>query len=262
MKYILYILLIINISSCQNTFKNETSKDVIIDSIELKPRPDYRIDRNDSICIKEIERAKEDIENGIFEYSIHDFGRKYIHQQEIRELLNSKNIKYSPLGENCTDELNCYGYHMDSVIRTKYGDDFIDSILIESKKLSDSKWKTKIYNSREVDSIAYYLNSDSENTIDDFIKSKIHLPDGWKRSGDVVYIRQDIFLELIIDNKGKPFLLENKAELNLKKENKKFSRQILNQIINSVRSMKPWIPAKLNGHKVKTEQLLYINFDE
>ena len=187
----------------------------------------YRIDRKDSTCIAEVERAKKNIKKGILEYSIYDFGGKYAHEKEIKELLNSKNIRYNPLGENCTDPLNCYGYQMDSVIKAKYGAKFIDSILIESKKLSDSKWKTKIYNSREVNSIAYYSHTDSENTIDDFIKSKIQLPDTWKRANKVGNIRQDVFLRIVINDKGKATLLASAVEINVKKDNKIYSKKLI-----------------------------------
>jgi hypothetical protein len=265
MKYIIIILFIRGISSCWNKSKNEVNT-IVNDSYETMAIPSlytpFEIDMTDSMCLLEIAKAKMDIEKGKLEYTIHNgLDKRYYFPEEIRELLLLKGITYNPLGVNCTGELNCYGYYMDSVIKTKYGLNFIDSILLTAKQVSVSRWRTKTYKFFQVDSQAYYLNKELERSADNFIRKGMKLPKTWIHTSDKENIRQYAQLAIIIDSNGMATLIKNQTEINVNQKNLKHIKALERQFLERVNSMEPWYPAILNGHKVKYEYWADIYLD-
>jgi hypothetical protein len=264
MKYILIILVLCNIICCQNKSANNTDS-IANDSfkaITVRVLSQFEIDLRDSVCIHEIAKAEKDFKKGIIEYSFFKGAHKeYSYTEEVSELLRSKGIKFRLLGENCTGELNCYGYYMDSIISVKYGKIFIDSIFETAKQIAESSWRTKTYRYDQVDSSAHYINIENERSADEFIKANIILPNNWVNTTHADDKRQFATLTLIIDTNGKATMLKGKSEFYVKEKNKKYIGLLEKQIIESLESMKPWNPAILNRHKVKYEYWADIYLD-
>lgn len=229
-------------------------------TLALKTQIPFEFDYSDSTCQKQIEKAKNDIEKGEYSYiTYHFFDDRLVYENEIEELLQKQNIKYKPLGENCTSELNCYVYYMDSVIKVKFGLHYIDSILTQAKELSESKWKTKVYSYFEIDKKAFYIDSNDERYFDKYLKSKIQFPKDWYISPRHASIRQYALLTVIVGNNGKAIIKPGSLEISLDNRNKKFKERIVSEIKNGFNSMDLWTPAKLNGHNVSSK--LYVDID-
>ncbi len=217
-----------------------------------------QIDRNNELCVAEIERARLDAMKGKLVYSKYEGMKIRRHDEELKELLKKFNIAYEPLGMNCTGELNCYGLYMDSLITEKYGVNFISSLSQIADHMFEARWATKTYEYWHVDVEPKY----GKVPPDTFILSKLNLPVGWDYE-PMQSERQYIEAEFVVDTTGAVSNIKvGDFGYNLKYSNNKFLSHLKKQIKSIIEEMKPWEPAMFNSHKVKCWYLVDINLDK
>jgi len=213
----------------------------------------------DGGCVLETLRAKYDCQKGKLVYSIYSqFDSKYLYKEEITELLNQNGIEYQPLSENCSGDQNCYGKFMYVVIQNKFGKSFIDSIITQAHILSDSKYKTKIYNIDLVDSVATNLVlTESKISLSHYLIKHLKIPSLWNKS----YFKeslQSISFDFVINSSGNLLWVEKSFKLNSKEDNKQFVLDFKNQISYLLKKLGKWTPAKLNNHDVNSFETVYL----
>jgi len=260
MKYIYYIVLLSLFAiACKNENQKNTENFMeVVDIVSLPP--EFYIEVNNPECITEFKRAANDAGKGILVCTNYT-GIDFKHHNEIKELLKEKSIQYKPLGENCTGEQNCYGYYMDSLIKQKYGKDFLNDITIKAHALSDSRWETKIYNFDEVDENIRFLNDDIESPGAYISKDWPH-PENWDfKPIEDTYSRQYIMIEVVVDTLGKATGVANSYMYNLKKSNEKHLPYLKKEIKKRVEALTGWQPALLNKHKVKCTTFVEVSFN-
>ena len=218
---------------------------------------------DDGDCEMEKQRAKFDLQKGLIVYSVYGaFDRKYAYTQEIEELLSAKGIKYENLGENCFGSKNCYGQFMKEKIDSQFGENFIDSILLAAKTISDGKWETKIYDYQTVDNVPIFSSGmNSTENAESYLSRNISLPKSWKANKEAKNKNQEVFAELIIDKKGKAKLCNACFELICNEENQALKTEIENELINVIDRMPNFKPAEVNGKRVKYSEQVVIILD-
>lgn len=260
MKELLSILLVFIMLSCNNTKETESTPQIsTVEVIDLPLPSEYYTDFSDNICQMQMDSARADVKNGKLIYANYSSDFKYT--DEIKELLNKKGIGYSTLGENCTRELNCYGYYMDSIMNLKYGKDFIKRTKTEAKTLSDSRWKTKIYNFQEVDKSAVLIDEHGLpiKSADSYSLALLLIPNGWDYTTKFNE-REYISVSLVIDKNGKSSIDSDSFDYNLKNRNIQFTTY-LKKDIERVAKLMYWKPAEMNGHKVKSREYIDITLN-
>ncbi|GAB3533036.1 hypothetical protein GCM10027443_17720 [Pontibacter brevis] len=258
------ILLVISLFlfSCSDQITEKAEKlneQNLTEEANLSPPPPplgEHIDRNDVLCLSEIERAKADVKKGILVYS--KYGGIRRHDDELEELLKKFNVAYKPLGMNCEADLNCYGVYMDSLIAEKYGDSFIRSLGEIADHMFEARWATKTYEYWDVDVEPKY----SSVPPDTFILKKLTFPKGWDYE-PMRSERQFFFAEFVIDTTGMVSDIKvGNFGYNLKDTNEKYLAYFKREIKSIIEEMEPWEPALFNSHKVKSWYLVDINLDK
>jgi hypothetical protein len=259
MKFLLILFSILIISCTKNnTQKKDLSPEIT--TIKLPPKKIFQINTKDSRCVSELKRAKKDVEKGQLVYAIYNNDNKY--HLEIKELLLSKGIKYKPLGENCIGLYNCYGYYMDSIIKIKYGKNFMDRIRIKSNLLSNSRWKTKIYNYSEIDKAAEFPNTSDVYTFNDYAQKMFKKPKNWDFGKMKNNEREFVMISIIINSQGKAIIPKDYwFDYNLKKNNLKHLKYLEKEIKHVVENMDSWKPAVMNKHNVSSEEYIDVTFN-
>lgn len=241
-----------------NQENNSTASNTENKAIQIPPPPDrVLIDRRDTSCIAEIERAKSDIIKGILAYSLYDRNFKS-YDEELRALLKKHNIIYKPLGPNCTGESQCYGLYMDSIITAKHGKAFISRLEKEAQLIYKSSWATRTYDYWHVDVAPTFGNTPP----DSFITRKLKFPKGWDFE-PMKHERQFMFAEFVVDTLGAVSNIQvANSAYNLKASNEKYLGFFKKEIKNIIEGMKSWKPGEYNSHKVKCWYQVDINLDK
>ena len=99
-------------------------------------------DSNDSLCINNIKRAKEDISKGkiVFTQQVGFLFGHLRYEAELKLLCKEEGLYYEV--DLITDVIfegqtqGCYGYYMDNIIKEKYGDDFKSKLHKKADSLS------------------------------------------------------------------------------------------------------------------------------
>lgn len=238
----------------------QTEPKIVTVKLPPKSYDPYNYDTTEVRCKTDLAKAKEDFKKGKLVFS--NFGNFAKNGDEIKELLNKKGIAFKPLGENCTGLSNCYGFYMDSILKRKLGNTFLEDIKKEADKLSQSRWKTKVYNYAEVDSPAVYPGTSDVYYIQNITSKMFKKPVGWDNGKMDAYESESVSIAIIVDSNGKAIIPEKYSfNYNLKKSNLKHLKYLETEIKNVVNILKLWKPAVMNGHKVKTEVYIEVYFN-
>lgn len=255
-KTIISIVLICTLWSCkldkEGTVINEDEAVRI-----MKPPGKYLTDFENEECKLQIDSAKNDVINGKLVYEDNSGGWTIIrYDDEMEEILNEYGIEYIETGPNCTLEQECYGYYMDSIISQRFGKEFIKKIEQRADSLFLSRWKTKTYESWDIDEPPYYKEGNAEI----YIKNRIRFPENWDTI-PMKFERQFVTLDVYIDNNGKLINWEFHEFYNLKESNEYFLPELKKQINKIIKKMIEWNPGKLSGKDVNSKIWLDIDLD-
>lgn len=219
--------------------------------------PKYMVDFDSKECQAYLEMARTDFSKGRLVYQIFS-GKPKRYSEELEELLRAYHIEYEDLGQNCLNVQECYGYYMDSVISTKYGDSFIPILEKKADSIFLARWETKIYEYWDLDKEPKY--SEGYGFADIFIENRVKLPENWD-SIPMQHERQFFSVIAIISNKGK--LVDWKIDLyNLKETNENHLDYLKKEIDRIVNNMENWEPGELNKRKVASEYHIDIHLDK
>lgn len=260
MKKLILILLytLANLSSCGIDNESKTLRNSKVDRSRLVNIPaKYFTDFNNEECKEQMDSAKNDINNGKLVYKGNSGWHIVRYDDELEELLLSQGIEYIDNGPNCTLEQECYEYYMDSIISQKFGKEFIRDIEQRADSLFLSRWKTKAYQSWDIDKSPFYKEGDAEIYIEDRIK----FPEKWDTI-PMKFKRQFVTIDVHIDNNGKLAKWEFHEFYNLKESNEQFLPQIKKQINQIMKDMSEWEPGKLVGKDVNSIIWLDIDLDK
>lgn len=235
---------------------NSTSKLKPQNANLIKPPNLYYVNLTHPDCKIQLDSAKQDVKNGKYTF-IDPMGIASIrYEDEITELLSNYKIEYRLKGPNCTNEQECYGYYMDSIINLKFGTEFIKSIRRESDNLFLSRWETKEYMYWNIDEIP----TNSEYPSQEFISENLMLPAGWD-SIPMKYERQYLMIEVLITSDGELKEWSFDEMNNIKKTNQPFIPEIKIQIQDIISQMTNWNPGRLSNKHVNCKLLLDVNLD-
>lgn len=223
----------------------------------------------DTACLEQINKAKEEIQNGIFVLCIHPRW-PFRQEKEFVELLEKHGIKYKDLGpppDVLPIERNCYRETMDYYIQKRFGKAFIDSLIKEADMLM-------VYNNRS-EYIDYYACDErphlpnSRPSYNDNMSSEVDLPikkfrKEWKSSdGEDMFAVYRPFMDIgfHIDTTGEisNFHLNFfNPELDW---NEKYKDQLFKLGVKRIKEDSIWIPGKILGIKVRTNNNVRIHFE-
>lgn len=223
------------------------------------PPPDkYHTNFQDGECKNQIDSARQDVKNGKLVYEDNSGAWAIIrYDNEMEEILKEYGIEYKKTGPNCVFEQECYGYFMDSIISQRFGEGFIKQVEERADSLFLSRWKTKTYESWDIDEPPFYKKGDAEI----YIENRIRYPKNWD-STPMESERQYITVDVYIDNDGKLISWELHELYNLKESNKKLLPELKKQINQIIKDMVKWRPGQLNGKAVNSKIWLDIDLDE
>ena len=258
-KTVISILLICALWSCKLDKEGTVIEEDGEESVRImKPPGKYFTNFENEDCKIQIDSAKIDVENGRLVYEDTKGGWSIIrYDDEMEEILKEYGIEYVETGPNCTLEQECYGYYMDSIISQRFGKEFIKQIEQRADSLFLSRWKTKTYESWDIDEYPIFKEGDAEL----YIERKLRFPNNWDTI-PMKFERQYLTIDVYISNTGEMIKWEFDELYNLKESNEPFLPDIRRQIGQVLKRMHDWTPAKLNGKNVNSKIWLDINLDK
>lgn len=196
-------------------------------------------------CQYERQEALEDLDKGILHF-INSEPLRY--EKELQDLLQQKGIKYSidPFGHG----YECYDLVMDSLIKVKFGENFIDQLKLEADNLFFEKRKNTTLDAWEVDTWALRKNC-SDHLGGDFIIK--HLNKKLEPTSSFFFVSNTVdrpyyLIEFTIDRYG------NTKNVQIKERNntQRF-KEAEDLIIKETSKIKDWIPATIKSHPVSAK---------
>ena len=257
MKIASIVISVLLFCGCQNSEsgKTEPDEEVVVEVEDVIPK--YMVDFDSEECKAYLKIAKKHLNEGRLVYQI--YPREPIrYSEELGELLNSYGIEFENLGMNDMSVQECYGYYMDSVITSRFGEGFIANLEEKADSTFLARWETKVYEYWDLDKEPKY--SEGRGFADIFIEKRIKLPENWD-SIPMQHERQFFSVITYIDNKGK--LVDWEIDLyNLKETNEIHFGYLKKEIDRVVSKMKDWEPGELNNRKVASEYHIDIHLDK
>lgn len=254
MKILLFILTSIFLNSCNI----KTQRPSFADNISL----------SDTICLQEIEKAKQDVKDNKLTYChLWGFGYSSLrYENELDSLLNTYNIKYADEIFSCIvdeTEENCYYRYMNEEVRYRYGDNFIDSL----KYIADSiyilnhynDFISEIYTHVTWDMYPTYPNdtlytSNNHSGLQARFDSIVIYPNDYIYKENTIEDMASITINMNIDEVGNAkitdydFLFWNK---NSKRYSNKTAEYLFPNIFIPLIEETQWTPARINSYSVK-----------
>lgn len=216
-------------------------------------------DSNDSLCINDVKRAKEDISKGkiVFTQQVGYLFGHLRYEAELKLLCKEEGLNYEVdlisdlICEGQTQ--GCYGYYMDNIIIEKYGDDFKSKL----HKKADSLFLVNVNNQDEA--VRYW-----------YCDERPRLPNESKRTD--AYIPSVKITEPYIQEKegrfgGWPFfdlgfIVEKDSTVTnfhignfvaKHNGNEKYKNELYDIVVKHIKENYPiWIPGKVSGIPVRT----------
>lgn len=256
MRNITLIILTFILFACgQNKSNDKTSEIVTID------RPENQLEKyilkpasTDSMCLKDIAKAKNDIANGklIFTAPM-GFGTHHLRQEEeLRKLCKTYDLLFDYEMFGCIvyegQTAGCYGAYMTKTIEDKYGKGFKEILLAKADSMLLAK----------SDTIAYYL-----------CDKRPQIPGQTDHDRLFPNINEKIKKQLKPDNEGRfPFMdigfyidkegfasgyFINSFHDADNKSNQKFKKVLFELGIEELKKIKVWETGEIGGQKVNTE---------
>lgn len=224
-----------------------------------------RINVNDSVCLKEIKRAENDVKKGKIQYSITQFDIDSDKIETIsifKKLINLNDITVNFIGgylakNNVT--LFCYEKYMDTIIKQKFGKNYIKDNIRKADSLYVVNNKDKVFSNREIfDKQLLYpfaksLNAENNDYISDFLKN-FKIPKGFIQENKKNF---NSYVRFNLSKEGKISKIQILTDIyNI--ENLKFINYFNTKLSNFVKSIK-WISQKKYGIILNSEVVLYFS---
>jgi hypothetical protein len=226
------------------------------------------VDSRDTTCIKELEEAEQDFEANKLTYChyIGNIIRNDLRsEKEMTQLLKKYNIDLRNEGSPCIvyeDQSDyCYCDFMESKIKKRFGEKFIDSLLVEADKLYlknniDSTFNYFICDSRPMYPGDNDSNQDEQSDIlQKEVDASLVYPKGYaKRPNYDVTAFANVYFD--VDQQGNAeitnigFTFDNEA-------NEKYIPYLKKEITSIIKT-KGWMPATIRGVKVKSDMVLRV----
>jgi len=246
--------------------KNPEDKTTEIVSID---RPENQLEKyiqkpatTDSMCLKDIVKAKNDITNGKLVFSIPmGFGTHQLRQEkQLKELCKTYDLvfDYEMFGcvvyEGQTD--GCYGAYMDKVLEDKHGKGFKEILLAKADSILLSN----------NDTIAYYLcdkrpqitgKDDYETTLEAKVPEKLSKQLKADIEGDLPFM--DIGFYIDKSGNASSYFLNYFMDAD-SKSNQKFKDELFKIGVERLKAIKHWETGIVNGQKVNTENNVRVYF--
>ena len=224
----------------------------------------------DASCLKQITKAKEEIENGLFVVCIHREW-PFRQQKEFIEVLEKHNIGYKDLGpypDVMPFERDCYKETMDYYIQKQFGDSFIDSLMRTADTLMVRNNRSKFIEYYACDEQPHLPNS--RDGYNDNMTAEVDLPlrkfkKEWERSeGEYQFAVYRPFMDIgfHIDTTGEIsnfYLNSFVPELDW---NKKYKEELFKLGVEKLKEDSVWVPGKILGFKVRTDHNVRMYFEK
>jgi hypothetical protein len=183
-----------------------------------------------------------------------DYGKGILHyingeslryESELEALLGQKGIKYSldPFGH----AYECYDLVMDSLIKVKFGDDFVDKLKLVADSLFFEKRKNGTFDYSEVDTWALRKNSDDKlggDFVINYLNEKLTPKSSFRFVSNTVD-RPYYLIEFTVDKDGETKNIEIKERNNTEKF--KGTEEI---ILKEISNIHDWTPATIKNEPV------------
>lgn len=246
--------------------KNPKDKDVSIVSLD---RPENQLEKyiqkpanTDSMCIEDIERAKNDVLKGRIVFCMPmGLGTFQLRQEEqIRQLCTKNNIVFNY--EMFSDVIisgqtqGCYCAYMDKVIEDKFGKGFkekmlqkADSILLASN-----------------DTVEYFLcdkrpqipgRDDYETTLEAKVPEKLRKQLKADKEGDFPFMDIGFYIDKSGNASG--YFLNNFMDAD-NKSNQKYKDELFKIGVEQLKEIKHWETGMVHEQKVNTENNVRVYF--
>lgn len=230
------------------------------------------IPQNDTFCLKEVTKAKADIDKSKLVYCNFEFFPQLRCEKEMTEALKHFNITYE--NEVASDLIvegftnNCYCGYMQEQIDKKFGKKFTDSLLYVSDSIYISKNLDKVYDYSGWDKSPVFPEDNESDPVNHpgleraFEKRFIYPKDYRYKSNDSSYSMVQVFVD--IDNNGKATLdscLFHFWDSRTKEQDfNKSSRPIMEKTFKSLIEETRWTPAKIKSFAIKSYNEFFIRF--
>jgi hypothetical protein len=199
------------------------------------------------------QEAINDYKEGILHYIN---GQLVRYGQELSDLLNQNGIKYStdPFGH----EYECYDLVMDSLIKVKFGDHFIDNLKLVADSLFFEKRKGGTFNYNEVDTWALRKDNETQlggDFIINYLNDKLTPKSKFKFVSNILD-RPYYLIEFTVDKEGETKNIEIKERNNTERF-KETEEIILKEIIK----IKDWTPPTIRKQPVTAKFQMGVAID-
>ncbi len=185
---------------------------------------------------------------------LNDYGKGILHyingeplryESELEDLLGQKGIKYSidPFGH----AYECYDLVMDSLIKVKFGDNFVDKLKLVADSLFFEKRKSGTFDYSEVDTWALRRNSGDQlggDFVVNYLNEKLTSKSTFRFVSNTVD-RSYFLIEFTVDKDGKTKNIEIKERNNT--ETFKGAEEI---ILDEITKITDWTPATIKNQPV------------
>lgn len=271
--FILYFIILLLVLSCKKTSNSETVNNSKLPKIhKLSPPLDYskyilNPRKTDSLCLYEIERAKNDLKKypGVYVQTI-CFGCDFKpYEEEIKEVLKKRKFKLGIQDIGCVryegQTPGCYRAFIDLKMKEKYGEDYKSEIENEAqniliKNISINNKIISIYDleDNEIPKVLnqnVFIESNTNTTI------KTDFPINRKSSH---YLFVDI--GFIIEKNGSISNLVASNWVNENGVNEKYKNDLINLAIETLKKdYNNWKPGTYRGNKARIQNSLRISFE-
>ncbi len=195
-----------------------------------------------TLCELGRQEGLDDYKKGILHYIN---GEPLRYESEMEDLLRQKGIKYSidPFGH----AYECYDLVMDSLIKVKFGDDFVDKLKLVADSLFFEKRKNGTFDYYEVDTWALRKNSNYQlggDFVINYLNEKLTPKSSFRFVSNTVD-RPYYLIEFTVDKDGETKNGEIKERNNTEKF--KDAEEI---ILREITKIKDWTPATIKDQPV------------
>ncbi len=167
------------------------------------------------------------------------------YELELVDLLGQNGIKYSidPFGH----AYECYDLVMDSLIKVKFGDDFVDKLKLAADSLFFEKRKNETFDYSEVDTWALRNNSNDQlggDFVINYLNEKLTPKSSFRFVSNTVD-RPYYLIEFTVDKDGET----KNVEIKERNGTEPFPRTE-ELIVKEVSKIKDWTPATIRNQPV------------
>jgi hypothetical protein len=200
-------------------------------------------DQRTILCEDEKREATVDYEKGTLRFVNGQLSLRY--ESELKDLLKQNGIEYQIAGPHGDD--TCYGLVMDSLIKEKFGDNFIDKLELVADSLFFERNKNGVFDYSDVDTWPTRENSNDHlggDFVIDYLNESLTPKASFRFVSNIVG-RPHYLIEFTIGNDGRT----KNVEIKQRHSTGKFpgTEEL---IVKEVSKIKDWIPATIRNQPV------------